>query len=235
MKRLLLLALAGAIIFIALSCQTIDPNKKYPNMVADADPVSVGVIEVQFDRFLSSKVNKNEVEVIFYPRLNAVALEFRYELIKTRQFWDAAGRRQFAEALEQYKSDYAERKLTDRYRRTRAVYGKVSGRTEWETFRFGKNRVAYPVIELGYRFKEEMPFFTTLMWTAREVDEQSNDSSLSNSQQINMYFTRAQAEEAVRLFDQSYLMSLLGKKDQPEPETEEPVAGDSYREYGGRN
>jgi hypothetical protein len=235
MKRLRSLALAGAIILIILSCGTVDPYKKYPNMAADADPVSAGVIEAQFDRFLSSRVNKNEIEVIFYPRLNAVALEFRYELIKTRQFWDAAGRRQFASALEHYKSDYAERKLTDRYRRTRAAYGKVSGRTEWENFRFGKTRVAYPVIELGYRFKEEMPFFTTLMRTAKEVDGQSDDSSLSNSQQINMYFTRAQAEETVRLFDQTYLMGLLGKEDQPEPETGEPVTGDSYREYGGRN
>jgi hypothetical protein len=51
-----------------------------------------------------------------------------------------------------------------------------------------------------------------------------------------MYFTRAQADEIVKLFDQAYLMELLGKKDSEvtdgpaSPNT--AVPRDPYREYG---
>ena len=221
--------LAVVALFLLLSCGTVDRTKKYPHMVADADPVSAGAIEAEFDRIFSSKLNKIPVEVIFYPRLNAVALEFRYELITYRQFWDEAGRRQFATALEQYKKDYAERNLSGRYRKTRAIYGKTEGRVEWQTFKFAKTRLAFPAIELGYRFREDRPFFATLMQPAREEDDFNDSSPPAESQQISMYFTRAQADDLVKLFDQSYLMGLLGEKDSPK--SDEPFDVEFYEEY----
>jgi len=214
-----------------LGCSTtVDYAKKYPDMVANADPVSAGIIEAEFDRLFSSKLDKTEIEVIFYPRLNAVALEFKYEIVRYRQFWNEADRQQFAAALEIYKTDYAAQNLKNQYKKTRAIYGKVKGRTEWETFKYAKTRVAYPDIELGYRFIEEMPFFTTLMQSAKEERENDDNSQQLNSQQINMYFTRAQADNLVKLFDQSYLMGLLEKNDSQKPD--EPLVVDSYREFG---
>ena len=194
----------------ALSCKTtVNYAKKYPNMVANVDPVSAGTVEIQINRFLSSQMVKVEAEVIFYPRLNAAALEFKYELFRHRQFWDQEGREQFARALELYKDDYAARNLIDRYRKTRAIYGKVQGRVEWEAFTFSKTRVAHPTIDIGYRFRKKVPFFTTLMRPAR-VEADMGDSR-GESSQISMFFTRAQADELVKLFDQDYLMGLLGE------------------------
>ena len=228
MKQLSAAALSSVVLLLLFSCKSVDPHKRYPNMVADADPVSAGVIDAEFDRLFSSKLNKIEIEVIFYPRLNSVALEFRYEFIKYRQFWDDMGRKQFANAVEMYKEDYAARKLVTKYNKSRAVYGKVKSRVEWESFKFSKTHVSTPTIEIGYRFREETPFFATLMRSAREEDS-SNDSPM-DSQQINMYFTRAQAEELVKLFDQSFLLGLLEKVNIPK--IEEPTYLDEYREYG---
>jgi hypothetical protein len=223
MKLLFVKLLALTAIFVTLSCGTVDYAKKYPNMVANADPVSAGTTEVQFNRFLSSKVNKSEIEVIFYPRLNAVALEFRHELIRHRQFWDAQGRKQFAQSLDLYKDDYEAHNLVDRYRKTRALYGKVPVRVEWEAFKYNKTRIAYPTIEIGYCFKEGMPFFTTLMRSAKEEADYGDSSPRGESAQISMFFTRAQADELVKLFDQDYLMGLLGK-------THSPQSGDQDEE-----
>ena len=228
MKHLFAAVLSSTVLLLLLSCKSVDINKKYPNMVADADPVSAGIIEAEFDRLFSSKLNKLEIEVIFYPRLNATVLEFRYEFVRYRQFWDEVSRKQFANALELYKEDYAARKLVNRYNKSRSVYGKVKGRVEWETFKFSKTHVSNPTIEMGYRFREERPYFTTLMRSAREEDI-SSDSPM-DSQQINMYFTRAQAEDLVKLFDQSYLLGLLGRSSTLKPE--EPPVFDEYREFG---
>ncbi|MCL2271006.1 MAG: hypothetical protein FWC24_06660 [Treponema sp.] len=248
--KLLLTNILAAAVFVMLSCGTVDNSRKYPNMVADADPISAGTIEAQIDRFFSANLNKIVIEVIFYPRLNSVALEFRHEFITYRQFWDLLGRQQFASALELYKKDYAERNLTGKHRKTRSVYGKVKGRAEWESFQFAATHLAYPVIELGYRFKMDAPFFVTFMRSTKEEAMSGSDSSTrGESQQISMYFTRSQADELVKLFDQAFLMGLLdnrlpdtedsfkffdfsifNRKDTPRPSKQ--VDADSYQDVG---
>ena len=232
MKLVPVKILAGVSLLLMFSCGTVDYAKKYPNMVANADPVSAGVIEAQLERFFSSKLKKTDVDVIFHPRLNAVSLEFKYELISYRQFWDAAGRQQFAVALELYKADYEARNLVDRYRKTRAVYGKAKGKVEWEAFKYTTTHLAYPVVEFGYRFESDSPFFTTNMRRTKEETDPSMSSPNGESTQITMYFTRAQADELVRIFDQEFLMGLLDKADVPV--SDEP-ADDSgpYREREG--
>jgi len=212
MKQFTPVLLGNAMILLLLSCGSVDLSKKYPNMIADADPFPVGAVEAQFDRFFSSKLNKTEVQAVFYPRLNAVSLEFRYQLLKYRQFWDESARKQFAASLELYKRDFEDKKLIDKHRKTRAVYGTVKGRLEWEMSRFTKTRISKPTIEIGYRFKENSAFFATIMRSAKEVigDEDSTDPV--DSQQVNMYLTPAQADEIAALFDQTRLIGLLREK-----------------------
>jgi len=234
MKQFIKVILLNAVILLFLSCGSADPAKKYPNMVANIDPLSIGTAEAQFDRFFSSKVNKVEIEAVFHPRLNAVSLEFRYELQKYRQFWDEPARRQFAASLELYKRDFEERKLKDNHRKTRDVYGKTKGRLEWELIKYTKTRVSNPTIELGYRFKENTPFFATLMRSAKEVMSDGDNSTAVDSQQIYMYFTRAQADEIAGFFDQARLLGLIGLKQGAADGTNEAPASeaDLYREYG---
>ena len=222
------MVLAGAAFFLVLSCAAVDPAKRYPNMVANVDPISAGTIEASFDRTFSAALNVAEVEAIFYPRLNSVALQFKHELVTYRQFWDAAARLQFAQSLERYKTDYAARSLVDRYTRTRAIYGSIRGHLEWQTFSISTIRVGYPTIEIGYCFRNDSPFFTTLMRSAKEVETTGGDNV--ESQQISMYFTRAQADELVRFFDQSYLMGLI--REQESTETEALPTVDDYYEQG---
>jgi len=218
--------LAAAAVLLTLSCGTVDMAKKYPHMVADADPIAVGTIDAALDRMFSTKLNRAELEIFFYPRLNAVALEFKYELLTYRQFWDAANRQQFATALELYKADFAARNLINKYKKTRAIYGKVKGQTEWEAFKHARTHNAYPVIELGYRFNGETPFFTSFMRPAKEQSKRWDGSDPDNSPAITLYFTRAQADELVQLFDQSYLMELLAIKGTIK--SDEPLAVDDY-------
>ena len=217
----------AAVVLLMFSCADIDPARRYPNMVADADPVSAGTIEAMFDRRFSSQIRMDEIEVIFYPRLNAAALTFRLDFITYRQFWDQEARTQFAAALEQYKTDFQARNLTDSYRRTREAYGRTKGRLEWETFRISRTYIANPRIELGYRFRNGSPYFTTLMRSAAAENNEGGGSAIE-SMQINMYFTRAQAEELLKLFDQSFLMELLDEKNESAPES---FVTDDYYEF----
>ena len=210
MKRLTTYILAVAVILLVLSCKTVDLSKKYPNMVADLDPVSVGTFDAQFDRMFSTKARKTEIEAIFHPRFNYVSLEFKQDLITYRQFWDQAARKQFAASLELYKKDFENRKLSNNNRRTKSVYGKVNGHVEWELSKFTKTHVSYPIIEIGYQFKENTPFFTTFMRSTKETVDKEDDSDATYSQPVTMYFTRAQADVLAGIFDQARLMELIG-------------------------
>jgi len=233
MKQLTTFILGNAVLLLVLSCQTVDLSKKYPNMVADMDPLSVGTFDVQSDRFFSTKVRKSQFEAVFYPRLNSVSLEFKIDLTSYRQFWDEPARKQFAAALELYKKDFEEGKLANNNKRTRSVYGSVKGRAEWSITQYSKTRVSNPKIEIGYQFKENTPFFSIFMRPAKEIVSGEDDSNATYSQQFNMYFTRAQADVLVGIFDQARLLELIGKKINPVTGefAEDDVPRDIYDEY----
>ena len=226
MKQYILAALAGLGLLLAISCTTPNPARRFPHMIADMEPFTIGTVEVFFDRLLSTTVHPAEAEVIFYPRLNAVALQFRHEFVTYRQFWDEVARRQFISALERYRADFGARNLRSNYRRTRAVYGSVNSRLEWETLRITRTRISYPIIDLGYRFRGESPFFTTRTRTASEVGGPPTDSV--ENVQIHMYFTRAQAGELASLFSQAFLWGLIQNVRVPPPE--ERAVFDEYHE-----
>ena len=209
MRILLAAVMTTFVVFSTLSCATADPVKRFPDMVADMDPIPVGTIYAVFDRAIGRGLNTVRGEAFFYPRLNAVALEFRHEFVTFRQFWDETARRHFATALDSYNADFDAQNLITQHRRTRNVYGSVVGRLEWQTARFTTLHVAYPVIEIGYRFRDNSPFFTTLMRSAMSEPTHEASSSRAESRQLNMYFTRAQAADLVRVFDQAYLMGML--------------------------
>ena len=195
---------------ILISCASIDPKKNY-SMVFDADPVLAGTVEVEFDRFFSSKDSKIKADVVFYPRINAVALEFRHEFIKYRQFWDEKDRQAIINSVNIFVNDFVNQSLIKNYRKTRAIYGKTNGRLEWETFKVAKTHVSYPLIEIGYRFIGSRPYFSTLMHTARETNEFGDniDYSMMDSRQINMYFTRTQSAHLAKILNQEYLIRLF--------------------------
>ena len=193
---------------LCISCGTVDLAKRYPNMVADADPYQVGSVSVSFDRLFSFQLRESDVDVIFYPRENMVALEFRHELTLYRQFWNEPARRRFTEALSRYEDDLANQRLTGRYNRSRAAYGKFNGRAEWETFSFSATYFSLPVIELGYRFRGNTPYFTVLQNSARAGSEMQSRSNFE-SLQFSIYFSPAQAEDLAQIFDRDFLLATL--------------------------
>ena len=66
---------------------------------------------------------------------------------------------------------------------------------------------------MGYRFKDDAVYFTMLQ---RSANEESSRRSKESSQ-FTMYFTRAQAGELAKLFDQDYLLELVGDQAIPPP------------------
>jgi len=195
------------------SCGTARSGVKQTNMLADVEPFSIGTVSASFDKIFSSDTATAGVEVIFHPRKNEVALEFSYETQRYWQFWDEEGRKQFAEALNRYKEDFSNQRLSTSYSKSRAIYGKANGRCEWKPLSISGIYRSSPVIELGYRFKAGSPYFSTHQTKAKE-ERGLNPKGIPESRPFAMYFNRSQGDDLARLFNQAFLLELLGDKAQ---------------------
>ena len=219
MKKYLFLCFVFALF---VSCKTTDPAKKYPNMIADVEPFSVGEVNAFIERSFSSRLTRVTMEVVFYPRENEVALEFTHTTGgQYRQFWNEAARQRFIEALNRYKDDFASQSLTTNYKKSRAVYGKVPGRLQWQTLKISSTYKASPAMEIGYRFKDNSPYFTIRQIAAKE-ETGTNKSGITKSPVYSIYFTRAQAEELTKLFNQAFLLETVVDI-APPPQPDDPI------------
>ena len=206
------------VVLLGTSCKTTKAVSPYPTMIADVEPFSVGTVNAAIDRTFSPGVHGVKVDVVFYPRTNEVGLEFVHGVSPYKQFWDQAGRQQFVQAINRYIDDFANRNLSTKYSRTRTVYGKVNGHFHWKPIPVSLTYKSSPVFELGYRFKDKAPYFSVVQRAAAEETKNQKDR-ITESTQYSLYFTRAQGEEMIRLFDQALLVVSLGDLSAPVAKT----------------
>jgi hypothetical protein len=236
MKRLFPLFL---LFVLLISCNTIERRSarvrtSHPNFIADLDPISVGAFTGQFQKMLSSSLEKKDINVYFMPRTDEVYLEFKYQTLTFRQYWEKTNRLQFAAALERYKKDFAARVLNLKGARARRAYGNFDGKTLWGQVNTSvfMNSQAFPNMELGYQFKknsqtrENPAYFTVNMQAAPVLNE--GDGFERESLDVMLYLTRAQGDELAALFDQQHLLSFLGPQAAPDYYT--PDVDEGYPE-----
>jgi hypothetical protein len=220
------LAIFAAVIAL-FSCAGVKSPSHHPEMVANIDPFTVGTIDAAFDQTFSTKLKPREINVVFYPRDNTVALEFRHELIGYKQFWNQSAREQFIRALRLYNDDFDAKKLVFQYSKSRAAYGKFKGRLEWATIKITAVHRSSPTIQLGYRFKGDNPYFTVMQGIAKDesgIDERSPPESSS----FAIYFTKAQAENLAELFRQEFLLGTVGEYTNQNTQAPSEPEGDVY-------
>jgi len=199
---------------------TVDPfSLKYPASTVDA----------QSDKLLTDNVGRKAVTVSYLPDEDAVCLEYRVDFVTYYQYWNRLGREVFITALERYKKDYDQRTLkTKSGRKERIMYGTVSGYLAWQSLGFLSDLAQGPTkLDMGYSFKGSLksktPYFAISQNEAIYQDREQGGHE-RKSPRVMLYFTRAQADELVALFDQEYLWSLSPAK----PKSSNDVAVDEY-------
>ena len=76
------------VVILFISCASTEKAAKYPAMLANVDPFSLGFLYAQGSRNYSSKPSFIEMDVIFYPRQNEVALVFKHGASYFQQYWN---------------------------------------------------------------------------------------------------------------------------------------------------
>jgi hypothetical protein len=207
MKKFITLLL---IAFAFGACAALARTEKEEFTVSLRSPqISMGIIDAQLDKtFPLPGIKKINVTMSYFPREDAVCLQYKVDLMTYYQFWNRSGRAAFLKALEEYKEDYAARSLERRGgNQAKRKYGIVEGFLIWQLNRYTTQSNSKVNLEIGYSFQENLPYFTVNQGEGEFIDP-SSPRDIRQTLQIPMYFTRAQADELAILFDQQYLQGL---------------------------
>jgi len=220
------------ILFLGLlvsSCQTTGRVKIDDFTVNMNSPkITVGEVELQFETMMGmGKLKKQNVDVFYFPKEDAVCLTYKYEFYTYNQFWDRRGRRVFISALQKYNEDYEARNLERNTNKTQLKYGTVRGYLIWQQAAFTVQAFANMNVDLGYTFKERSPYFTIYQRDTEYIDENARDNNRI-SPNLTMYFTRAQAAELAEIFEQ-YVNNLPSDYEEPpSPGKKDDIPKDIY-------
>ena len=189
------------------ACSSLEKAKEPVKVDNLAVRFEAGSAEAQFDKILSSELEKQKLNIFYYPDDDIVCLEYRVNFYNYSLFWDEDNRTAFADALIRYKEDYEQRNLTaKRYLSTKRQYGTVNGLVMWYSFQKHAQGISYPDLEFGYYFKSNMPYFAVTQREAANVSETTSRQEVIPN--MVLYFTREQAEVIVYLFDRDHLQTL---------------------------
>jgi len=172
--------------------------------------IPLGEIEVQLPPLMGlGKIKKIVIPVLYFPREDAVCLQYKKDFITYHQFWNKKGRQDFINALAMYNEEYDSRTLkVNSGRKEKQAYGITQGYLTWQQFSFSILAKAPMDIQLGYTFKERTPYFLVSQLEADYIDPMTRDQN-RRSLVIPFFFTRAQAANLEVLFDQSILNGFI--------------------------
>jgi len=189
------------------SCATGEKQKPEEFIVdLNSHNFQIGEIETQLMSFIGlGPLKKSPVAVLYYPNEDAVCLRYRHEFITYNQYWNRSGRQLFIKALEKYNEDYDARNLNSNAgSKGRKAYGTADGYLIWQQFSFSVLAKGSVKIEIGYIFKENLPYFYMNQLDAEYIDPLIRDHNRTSAK-IPFHFTRAQAAGVAALFDQSVI------------------------------
>jgi len=194
------------LVLLITSCAVTPPAQPFTVGTSSAS-YKAGDIEAYFDNdFLKIKLKKRDVAVSYFPDDDAVCLQFKILNVDCRQYWSRAGRNAFTAALEQFKTDYEQKRLEKQTHKTSSIYGSAQGYFTWKMLKFTSLASGSPEIKLGYYLRDNAAFFAT---TQESVDYKLPDENrVMTYGETIVYFTRAQAEALTTLFNQDYLEGL---------------------------
>ena len=207
-KSLFFLFFCTVLCIIFCSCKT-GSKKQVDEFTVSLNSVQVviGEIEAQFMKPMSRNLRKENITVIYFPQEDAVCLRYVLDFITYHQFWSRNGRLEFNKALTQYNEDYNERTLVNS-RRSRQTYGTVQGYLIWQQFNFSVQARANMNVDLGFDFREKLPYFTVNQGEAEYINPNIPRNNRT-SPVMPLFFTRAQAGQLAELFESHYLRSIV--------------------------
>ncbi len=138
---------------------------------------------------------------------------------------DQKTRSVFINAVNSYLSDFENKKLNRKDKKSYKRYGKSGATIYWGVIKSQTSNYAYPDAFFGYTFKDKSPYFTITMYPTVNEKRKVDDSVAEESMIVNFYFTKAQARTLADFLAEDNLYNFFGGNT---PLVDETPAVDEY-------
>ena len=111
----------------------------------------------------------------------------------------------FTNAVNSYLSDFENKKLTRKDKKSIKKYGKSKATLYWGVLKSQTSNYGYSDAYFGYTFKENSPYFTITIYPTVNEKRWDDDTVAEESMTLNYYFTKAQSKALVDFLNEDNL------------------------------
>lgn len=139
--------------------------------------------------------------------------------------FDETARKKLANAVENYLSDFENKRLQRKGKHTDRIYGRINYRLDWGTTSAITPNNGEGEGYLGYEFVKDRPYFVIYNYPfENKYYERAGDAAFRESMTLRYYFTKAQARQLVQLLSEENLAAQLSGTNI----SREPTSADEY-------
>ena len=215
MKKLILLVVTVFSLGLIVSCKSAPEDLS--NMVANIDPFDLGTCPLSVNGLLLGNLETKDAVLNFAPRTNVVVVNFPAQGAKYALSLKPDTRTAIADAITRYYRDFDNHTLLKKGKERKSIYGTAPSSLTWGVASFiPSSAKSLPVLQLGYIFIKESPYFTITMPASKNIKLTSDsDYTAKESIEIILYFTRAQAERFSSLMAKENLDKEIAARNVP--------------------
>ena len=126
--------------------------------------------------------------------------------------FDQVSRKKLADAMENYLSDFENKKLQRKGKHTERSYGKLGYRLDWGSLSSSTPNHGEGSGYAGYEFVKGSPYFTISNYAFyNDAFDEIGDSVTRESAQLTYYFTKSQIKQLVELISEDKITEQLVK------------------------
>ncbi|MCR4579350.1 MAG: hypothetical protein K5681_03285 [Treponema sp.] len=125
--------------------------------------------------------------------------------------FDENGRKKLAKAVENYLSDFENKRLQRKGKNLYKQYGSVNAKLHWGALKSSTPNNGKGPVYFGYGFENQSPYFTISAFPVKnDYYDVAGESTTRESMNLKYYFTKAQAKELVNMLSDEKLQEYLG-------------------------
>lgn len=124
---------------------------------------------------------------------------------------DETARKKLAKALDNYISDFDNKRLNRKEKNSYKKYGNMTVKLHWGSVKGSTPNYGSGKMNIGYVFEKSSPYFTLSAFPVQnDYYEYVGDSTTRESMSVKYYFTKAQARDLVTMLSDENLSQYLG-------------------------
>ncbi len=177
---------------------------------------------------------QREATMLYNPKTQKAGIRVYYQTNFYNILFDKATRDKIASCVENYLSDFENKRLIRKSGKTRHCYGRSKCYVEWGTIKQMMNHYGNTDMFLGYTFIDKSPYFMLTVKQTKNIAEHQGEYTQKDSVEVQLYFTKAQAREFVRQLSDEVLNPIVGDYEEEAKEQLVPVT-DDYEDGKGKS